>query len=123
MTRNMSAYEIVVKLARLVEIGRSIEKLVREAEAIGRRFDVESARSPKSLVHTPMTCGGDPGYDGPREPYELREAVSQALDDSPYILDGVATMKSLARELREFLKKMNGKEEADAEDADARPVP
>ena len=109
MRRNMSAYEIVMKLARLVEIGRSVERLVHEAEAIERRFNVESARSPRSLVHTPMTCG-DPDYDGPREPYELREAVSRALDDSPYVLDGVEVMKSLTRELREFLKKMNGKE-------------
>ena len=122
MRRNMSAYEIVTKLARLVEIGRSVERLVHEAEAIERRFNVESARSPESLVHTLMTCGGDPDYDGPREPYELREAVSQALDDSPYVLDGVEEMKSLTRELREFLGKMN-RREADAEDADARPVP
>lgn len=122
MTRNMSAYEIVTKLARLVEIGRSVEKLVHEAEAIERRFGVEAARSPNSLVHTPMTCGGDPDYDGPREPYELWRAVSWSLDDSPYILDGVEEMKSLTRELREFLKKMN-RREADAEDADARPVP
>ena len=121
MTRNMSAYEIVMKLARLVEIGRSIERLVHEAEAIERRFGVEAARSPKSLVHTPMTCG-DPDYDGPREPYELWRAVSWSLDDSPYVLDGVEEMKSLTRELREFLGKMN-RREADAQDADARPVP
>lgn len=106
MTRDMSAYEIVMKLARLVEIGRTVERLVREAEAIGRRFDVESARSPDSLVHTPMTCVVPDCY-GPGESYELREAVSHALDDSPCVVDGVEALQDLSRELREFLGKVN----------------